>query len=284
MEWTLDPSVLAWLVVLEVLYVRALRVLRSRGVAVPGTQKLWWHLGLGLQLIGLVSPVDSLGHDLLSAHMAQHLLIADLAAPLLLAGLRNPVLAFFLPRQVLVPLARRRRLRALLRRARTPLYAIPLYALVLYGWHWDVLFEAAVRSDVVHALQHATFIAAGMIVWWPALEPKRRRFRGELWKVGHIIGARFVGMFLGMSFVLIRVPVYAGVYGDGDRGHGLDAVADQRLAGAMMVTVDIALMVFALAFFFFRAGQDADIAERAERGEHATGENAGRAGSRGAAV
>jgi len=38
--------------------------------------------------VALISPVDGLGEELLSAHMAQHLLIADLAVPLLLAGLR----------------------------------------------------------------------------------------------------------------------------------------------------------------------------------------------------
>src|SRR6185503_10407920 len=56
--------------------------------------------------IGFVSPIHSLGEELLSAHMAQHLLIADLAAPLLLAGVRNPVLMFYLPKTVLRTLAR----------------------------------------------------------------------------------------------------------------------------------------------------------------------------------
>lgn len=67
-----------------------------------------------------------------------------------------------------------------------------------------------------------------------------------------------MGMFLGMSFVLIRVPIYTGVYGAGERGYGLEAVADQQVAGALMVIVDLLIMVFALCFFFLRAGQDAD--------------------------
>jgi putative copper resistance protein D len=260
-----DPAIIVWLITLEVLYLRAVGVLRGRGVEVPARQKVFWHIGLGLQAIGLLSPIGAYADDLLVAHMAEHLLIADLAAPFLLAGLRNPVLVFFLPRDVLVTLARRRRLRAVFRRLRQPLPAIALYAVVLYLWHFAFFFEAAVRSPLVHALQHMSFIATGMLVWWSALEPKRRRFRGELWKVGHIIGARFVGMFLGMSFVVIRVPVYAGVYGSGERAGGLTALADQQLAGSLMVTVDILLMVFALAFFFFRAGQDAERDEAAER-------------------
>ena len=79
---------------------------------------------------------------------------------------------------------------------------------MLYGWHLSFAFEGAVRHELVHVAQHASFIFAGILVWWSALEPKRRRLRGELWKIGHIIAARMVGMFLGMAFVLIREPVY----------------------------------------------------------------------------
>ncbi|HWT21910.1 MAG TPA: cytochrome c oxidase assembly protein [Solirubrobacteraceae bacterium] len=269
MEWSFEPGVIAWLVLAEALYVRAVRTLAGRGVAVPAGQQALWHAGVALQAIGLLSPVDALGDQLLSAHMAQHLLIADLAAPLLLAGLRNPVLVFFLPREVLVPIARRTRLRAAFRTLRRPLVAIPVYTLVLYGWHIGPLFEAAVRHPVVHAVQHASFIGIGMLVWWSVLEPKRRRPRGALWKMGHIIGARMLGMMLGMSFVLIRSPVYTGVYGSGER-RGLEAVADQQLAGAMMVIVDIGIMVFALAYFFWRAAQQHDLDEARERARAAT--------------
>ena len=111
-------------------------------------------------------------------------------------------------------------------------------------------------------LQHASFIFAGILVWWPALEPKRRQLRGELWKIGHIISARMLGMFLGMAFVLIREPVYTGVYGPAS-ARGIRALADQQTAGAMMVALDILIMVFALAFFFWHAAQQHDRDEAA---------------------
>src|SRR5215210_2926680 len=255
-------AIVVWLVLAEALYLRALRVLGRRRVTVPVWQRIAWHTAMVLWIAGLLSPVDALGDDGLAFHMLQHLLIADLAAPLMLAGLRNPVLAFFLPRGVLVPLARTRRLRGLFRMLRRPLVALPVFALVLYGWHFSIFFEAAVRHPLIHALQHSSFIAAGVLVWWPALEPKRRRLRGELWKIGHILAARFLGMFLGMSFVLIRAPVYTGVYGTGERALGLRPLGDQQLAGGMMVVLDILVMVFALGFFFLRAGQQHDADER----------------------
>jgi cytochrome c oxidase assembly factor CtaG len=255
-------AIVVWLIVAEALYVRALRVLAGRGVAVPRTQVVLWHVGLGLQAVALLSPLGSLADELLSAHMAEHILLADLGAPLLLAGLRNPVLAFFLPRGVLVPLARRRRLRAAFRTLRRPLVALPVYAVVLYGWHLTGPFEGAVRHDLVHVAQHGSFIVAGILVWWSALEPKRRQLHGDLWKIGHILGARMIGMFLGMAFVLIREPVYTGVYGAAKR-RGVDALADQQTAGAIMVAVDIAIMVFALAFFFWQAARQHDRDEAA---------------------
>jgi putative copper resistance protein D len=253
----LDPGVVIWLAVLEGLYLRALRILRGRGVEVPRGQKLCWHAAMALWAVGLLGPPGAMAGQLLSAHMAEHLLIADLAAPLMLAGLRNPVLGFFLPRPLLVEVARSPRVRNTFRVLRKPLVAIAVYALVLYGWHVSLFFEAAVRNDAVHVLQHAAFIGAGVLVWWSVLEPKRRRLTGDLWKIGHIISARFLGMFLGMSFVLIRVPIYTGVYGSGDR-RGLEPLADQQIAGAMMVVLDICIMVFALAFLFWKAGQEED--------------------------
>jgi putative membrane protein len=258
-------AIVVWLIVAEFLYVRAQRILSGRGVAVPRGQVVCWHLGLGLQAVALLSPIGSLAEELLSAHMAEHLLLADLGAPLLVAGLRNPVLGFFLPRGVLVALARRPRLRGAFRTLRRPLVALAVYALVLYGWHLSFAFEGAVRHDLVHVAQHASFVFAGVLVWWSALEPKRRRLRGELWKIGHIIGARMIGMFLGMAFVLIREPVYTGVYGSGER-RGWSALADQQTAGAMMVALDIAIMVFALAFFFWHAAEQYDRDEAAARG------------------
>ena len=73
-----------------------------------------------------------------------------------------------------------------------------------------------------------------------------------------------IGMFLGMAFVLIRQPVYTGVYGAGER-RGVSALADQQTAGAMMVAVDILIMVFALSFFFWQAARQYDRDEAAER-------------------
>jgi cytochrome c oxidase assembly factor CtaG len=261
-----NPGVIALIALAAYLYVRAVRVLAARGYDVPrGQQAAWWG-GLLLTAIALMGPPDSLSDELMSAHMAQHLLVADLAAPFLLVGLRTPVLVFYLPPPVLVPLARRRRLRAAFRFVRQPLVAIAIYVFVLYAWHISFAFEGALESAPLHALQHQSFVIASLLLWWPAIEPKRRRLRGEFWKSGYIMGARLAGMFLAMAFILASTPFYAGYYGDRPQTeHGIDPLLDQQIAGGLMMGLDLAIMFFALAFFFYRAGQDHDRAEAQER-------------------
>ena len=264
MRLSFDPAVILLVGGAAALYVRAARILAARGQRVPRAQQVAWWAGLGLTAAALVGPFDSYGEESMAAHMAQHLVVADLAAPLLIVGLRSPVLLFYLPRAVLVSLARSR-LRVWFRSLRRPLAAIAVYVAVLYLWHIPVLFEGALRNDLLHALQHESFVLAAVLVWWPALEPKRRRLRGELWKAAHIVGARFAGMFLGMFFIIASTPIYAGWYGEGERAFGLSALTDQQVAGAMMLFLDLITMLFAVAFFFFRSAQDHDIAEARER-------------------
>jgi putative membrane protein len=257
-SWSPSPAVIALLGMAFVLYVRAVRRLDARGYEVPRLQQAAWHGGLLVTAIALVSPVDTLGGELLGLHMAQHLLIADLAAPLLLAGMRWPVHVHILPRPVLVAFARRRRLRRAFALVRHPVAAIVLYVLLLYSWHLAPLMNAAVESDWVHTLQHQSFVLGSVLVWWPALEPQRRQLRGELWKIGHILAARVGGMFLGMALIVMREPAYD-VYVESAPRHGLSPVADQQLAGGLMLSLDFFVVLFALSFFFWHAARQEDL-------------------------
>lgn len=260
MSLSLDPGVLAFIALGVGLYVRAVRVARGRGLEVTAFQQAAFYTGAALWVVALVSPVDNLAEELLSFHMAQHLLLADLGAPLILVGLRAPVIFFYLPRPAMVALARRRTLRRVMHTLTTPLGAIATYAIVLYAWHLAPLFEAALEHPLVHAVQHQSFFFISILVWMPALEPTRRRLRGELWKAGHITGARMVGMFLGMAFIAMRSPAYDWYVGR-TAEHGLTPLADQQIAGGLMLGTDVAILLFAVAFFFFRSGEDHDRAE-----------------------
>ena len=70
-------------------------------------------------------------------------------------------------------------------------------------------------------------------------------------------------MLLGMSLILLRSPAYGAYYGDRPRDHGLSPLTDQQVAGGMMMGLDLMVMLFAVAFFFYRSAQEHDQAERA---------------------
>jgi putative membrane protein len=261
---SLDAAGIVLVALLLGLYVRAVRVLSRRGYRVPRTQQACWYVGVAMIAVGLLGPLDPLADDLLTAHMAQHLLIADLAAPFLLAGMRSPVLYFMLPKPLLVKLARRRGLRTAFRVVRRPLVALPIYVLILYTWHFAFAMDAALRNEWLHGIQHQTFVLGALLVWWPAIEPNKRPMPGELWKAGYILGARVLAMFVGMALIVSRHPAYSW-YGDKGHSHGLSALSDQQIAGGLMLSVDIVVMIVALAFFFWRASE----ADRRESERHA---------------
>lgn len=253
----LDPILVLLLLLASGLYGRALRVLARRRLHVPRWQQAAWWIGIAVLAIGMLGPPAAYDDRLLSAHMAQHLLIGDIAAPFLLLGMRTPLLLFYLPRAALVLLARRRWLRRAFALVRRPLVALPLYVATVYAWHLPALFEGALEQPLLHALQHEAFVLANLLLWWPVIEPQRRRMGGQLWKIGYVFAARMSTMFLGMMFVFARGVLYADAYGPGSR-EGLAPRADQQTAGGLMLTLDIVVMVVAVCWFFWLASREHD--------------------------
>ena len=113
--------------------------------------------------------------------MMQHILLGDLAPLALLGGLTRPVLRPLL--RFVHPL----------RRVFHPFAALGLWALNLYVWHLPFLYEAALRHDAVHALEHSCFFTGGILMWTPVLEtiPMPEWF-GTGAKLGYVAVVRVV--------------------------------------------------------------------------------------------
>ena len=119
------------------------------------------HFGIALLVVAVASLIAEIGEEeLFSFHMAQHLLLGDLAPLCLLAGLTGPLL------RPLLALPGAMRLRVLA----NPLVAFPIWAANLVLWHLPTLYEGAVDSSALHALEHIAFFSAGIILWLPVLE------------------------------------------------------------------------------------------------------------------
>src|SRR5262249_58707518 len=75
-------------------------------------------------------------------------------------------------------------------------------ALTLYVGPLPFLYEAALRHDAVHALEHICFFTGGILMWTPVLEtlPMLEWF-GTGAKLGYVAVARVVETVLGNVFV-----------------------------------------------------------------------------------
>src|SRR5439155_1353311 len=178
----------------------------------------------------LLPPLDRVAAALLSAHMGQHVLLTLVAAPLLaLAQPLNVALAA-LPRAW-----RPRRLPG----ARLPVAAAALaHAGALWAWHLPPLYDLALASPLLHALEHATLMATAVWLWWAA---SRQRPAGALALFATALHAGALGALL----TLAPRPWFAAHQAG---GAGLSALEDQQLAGILMwVPAGTLLTGFALA-------------------------------------
>jgi putative membrane protein len=248
-RWTVDPLQLALVGVVGLAYATRVRTLAIRGRRVAAPRVVAFCTGLVVLILALCSPVDSLGENrLFSVHMVQHLAIGDLAAVCLVLGVTGPVL------RPLLAVGAVRNLRLLLH----PLVALPLWCANLYLWHLPVAYEAALHHDVVHALEHACFLGAGIALWAALLEP----LPGPVWftagwKLGYL-GAAQTAQILLASVFLWSGHVFYETYAAAAPLAGVSPLTDQALGGAVMLGEATVVMAvaFSWAFFaFFREGE-----------------------------
>ena len=226
MGWSFDPVPLTAIAVAAILYARRAWTLRRRGRPPPVAKLVAFGSALVVLVLGVVSPVDSIGEErLFSVHMAQHLLIGDVAPLLLVLGLSGPLLR---PLLAAAPL---QRLRALAH----PLVALPLWGLDLWLWHWPALYDAALRHDAVHSLEHLCFFTGGALLWTALLGllPGPRWF-GAGARLGGLGFIWLVGVPLAMVF-LFGGHAYYPPYVHAPRTWGLSPLADQRAGGGVML-------------------------------------------------
>ncbi len=208
--------------------------------------------GLGLLAVLLISPFDSLAHQLVSVHMVQHLGVMLIAAPLLVFG--RPLRIYS---AALSP-------RACVRWKETPYYR---HAQVIYSWifhptvawcafcamiifwHLPTPYFLAHRSVAVHALMQTTFLLSGLMFWSVILERRPRRL-GYGPSIPYVLSAALVTSLPGalLSFAH-RQLLSAAVAGEA-LPLGLTSLQDQQLAGLIMwIPMDLIFFVASACLF-----------------------------------
>jgi cytochrome c2 len=103
---------------------------------------------------------------------------------------------------------------------------------VLWIWHAPGLFQAALASEPVHALQHLSFLASALLFWW-ALIHGRQGQMGYGPAVLYLFTTSMHSGALGALLTFAPAPWYP-AYGENAAAWGLTAVEDQQLAGLIM--------------------------------------------------
>jgi putative membrane protein len=216
-----------------------------------GVARLWeqTHIGGGIRrveigcflggwlalFIALVSPLHPWGRVLFSAHMSQHEILMLLAAPLLV--LSRPLLAFLKA----LPARRARHLAAA---AHNPSWqpfwkfitnafvAWLIHAIALWIWHVPALFNATIDNDLVHSLQHVSFLGSALLFWWAIIHGPRRAMSYGVAVLYMFTTAMHSGL-LGALLSYTTTPWYP-AYANTTQSWGLTPIEDQQLGGLIM--------------------------------------------------
>jgi putative membrane protein len=222
------------------LYASRVRALASSGQPVPGWRQGCFYAG-GLVFAVALIGVGKAGEELLFLHMIENLLIANVAALLIVLGLTAALL------QPIVEIGLFDRLRVLI----NPLIAFPLWALDLSLWHLPGPYQGALEHVGLNLLQHVMFLGFGINLWMCLFGPLPiPGWFGSLGKLLYIVAVSLTAAALGNLFLwsdAVFYPFYLG----GDSRHHLSPLADQNLAGAVMM-VEVSLFTVGLFWWLFR--------------------------------
>ena len=235
LEWRFDPTAIVPLVLVAALYAWAVRRVDA---AHPGNRhpahRTWLFMaGLVAIAVALTSPIEAYEGLLFSVHMIQHMLLELVAAPLLLAG--APIT---LALRVSSPRVRRGLLAVLQSRVvhviSFPVIAWVLFAAVNWGWHFSTLYDQALENDLLHYVQHATFLGAALLFWWPAIgaDPSPWRLPHPM-RLFYLFLAMPQNSFLGVALLQTSTVLYPHYVTNG-RTWGPSPLEDQHLGGVLM--------------------------------------------------
>jgi putative membrane protein len=108
--------------------------------------------------------------------MIQHLLLQMVAIPLILLG--TPIVPIMrgwpvkVRRLVIIKIIQNKMIRRVLWFATRPIISLLIYTIFFWLWHLPILYEAAIKHESIHQLEHLIFIVISALYWSVIIDPK----------------------------------------------------------------------------------------------------------------
>ena len=234
---------------------------RSTPVPFPRGHAIRFYASLLIFYFAVGSPLDQIGERFLfSAHMFQHQLLIYPAALLFLTGL---------PAWMIDAVLARSGVGGITRALTHPLVCLIIFSLVVGLWHLPLLYDLALRSKLVHVLEHVMFFGAALFYWWPVASPSRlvppRRPGVQML---YLLGV-FIAMTPVFAYITFSDDILYPTYEFAPRLFPDFAAADdQLLAGVMMKLAGMAVSLTVLGVAFYRWYQSGERSDPGHRTTH----------------
>jgi len=211
-------------------------------------------IGLLFLWIATASPLATLDHEMLTAHMVQHLLLMTLAPPLILLGIpRKPQPDGLLQQlQAIGHPLRSEPMQQLGSVLTHPALCWLAAAGTLVVWHVPSVFMLGLRSQMWHSIEQLSFLVSGILFWWPVVRPSASASK---WPEPTILLYLFLATLpcdILSGFLVFCDRVVYPVFLSAPRSSGLSALEDQQCAGALMWTCVTVVYLVAGAVFTAR--------------------------------
>jgi cytochrome c oxidase assembly factor CtaG len=123
----------------------------------------------------------------------------------------------------------------------------------LVVWHIPSMFVLGLRSEMWHGIQQASFLAAGLLFWWPVIQPRPTVSK---WPESSVLLYLFLATLpcdiLSGFLVFCDRVVYPVFLSSSPQSFGLSALEDQQRAGALMWTCITVVYLIAAAIVAVR--------------------------------
>jgi cytochrome c oxidase assembly factor CtaG len=240
-SWNIPIPLTLLMILATFLYLRGwLRLHSTSTNAIPSWRAASFFVGLSLIWVALGSPLAAFDEELLTVHMVQHLLLMTVGPPLILLG--TPVMPILhgLPRKfvqsVLGPWLRWPPMHWAWHVVSKPSVCWLTGAVALVGWHVPAAFTLALQSEAWHLVEHASFLTAGFLFWWPVVQPWPSASTCPRWSIVLYLFLATLPCDILSAFLAFCDRVVYPAYLATPKHFGISALQDQQCAGALMWT------------------------------------------------